>query len=150
MMWSLAALVIGFCIDLLVGDPHGFPHPVVLIGKCISVLERGLRCICPKTPSGERAAGAILWGAVVIVSTAVPALLLWLSGLVSPWLRLALESVMCWQILAVKSLRDESMKVYEVYVLCIIINSLLNLSTLFIYNPKTCLICRSNSEKNPP
>ena len=112
MMWSLAALVIGFCIDLLVGDPHGFPHPVVLIGKCISVLERGLRCICPKTPSGERAAGAILWGAVVIVSTVVPALLLWLSGLVSPWLRLALESVMCWQILAVKSLRDESMKVY--------------------------------------
>ena len=112
-MWSLAALVIGFCIDLLVGDPHGFPHPVVLIGKCISVLERALRCICPKTPSGERAAGAILWGAVVIVSTAVPALLLWLSGLVSPWLRLALESVMCWQILAVKSLRDESMKVYD-------------------------------------
>ena len=112
-MWSLAALVIGFCIDLLVGDPHGFAHPVVLIGKCISVLERGLRCICPKTPSGERAAGAILWGAVVIVSTAVPALLLWLSGLVSPWLRLALESVMCWQILAVKSLRDESMKVYD-------------------------------------
>ena len=111
-MWSLAALVIGFCIDLLVGDPHSFPHPVVLIGKCISVLERGLRCICPKTPSGERAAGAILWGAVVIVSTAVPALLLWLSGLLSPWLRLALESVMCWQILAVKSLRDESMKVY--------------------------------------
>ena len=108
-MWSLAALVIGFCIDLLVGDPHSFPHPVVLIGKCISVLERVLRCVCPKTPSGERAAGAILWGAVVIISTAVPALLLWLCGLVSPWLRLALESVMCWQILAVKSLRAVSM-----------------------------------------
>ena len=113
MMWSLAALVIGFCIDLLVGDPHSFPHPVVLIGKCISVLEWVLRCVCPKTPSGERAAGAILWGAVVIISTAVPALLLWLCGLVSPWLRLALESVMCWQILAVKSLRDETMKVYD-------------------------------------
>ena len=112
-MWSLGALVAGFCIDLLVGDPHGFPHPVVLIGKCISVLERALRRICPKTPAGERAAGAILWGAVVIVSTGVPALLLWLCGLVSPWLRLAAESVMCWQILAVKSLRDESMKVYD-------------------------------------
>ena len=91
-MWSLAALVIGFGIDLLVGDPHSFPHPVVLIGKCISVLERALRHICPKTPAGERAAGAILWGAVVIVSTVVPAGLLWLCGLVSPWLRLALES----------------------------------------------------------
>ena len=112
-MWSLGALVAGFCIDLLVGDPHGFPHPVVLIGRLISALERALRRICPKTPAGERAAGAILWGAVVIVSTGVPALLLWLCGLVSPWLRLAAESVMCWQILAVKSLRDESMKVYD-------------------------------------
>ena len=44
-MWSLGALVAGFCIDLLVGDPHGFPHPVVLIGKCISVLERARRWI---------------------------------------------------------------------------------------------------------
>ena len=32
-MWSLAALVIGFCIDLLVGDHHSYPHPVVQIGK---------------------------------------------------------------------------------------------------------------------
>ena len=67
----------------------------------------------PKRPpvSGRRAPSC--GGAVVIISTAVPALLLWLSGLVSPWLRLALESVMCWQILAVKSLRDETMKVYD-------------------------------------
>ena len=112
MKWSLAAVVLGFCIDLLVGDPHGFPHPVVLIGKCISTLEGLLRRLCPQNPAGERAAGAILWGAVVIVSTAVPAGLLWPCGLLSPWLRLALESVMCWQILAVKSLREESMKVY--------------------------------------
>lgn len=39
-------------------------------------------------------------------------MLLWLCERVSLWLRLAVESVMCWQILAVKSLRDESMKVY--------------------------------------
>lgn len=31
MKWSLAALIIGFGIDLVVGDPHGFPHPVILI-----------------------------------------------------------------------------------------------------------------------
>ena len=111
-MWSLAALVIGFCIDLLVGDPHSFPHPVVLIGKCISVLERVLRCICPKTPAGERAAGAILWGAVVIISTAVPALLLYAAYRLHPAAGFVLESIMCWQILATRSLRDESMKVY--------------------------------------
>lgn len=111
-MWTIAALVIGFCIDLLAGDPHSIPHPVVLIGRLISFLERGLRHVCPKTPSGKRVAGALLWGIVAIVSTVLPAMLLWLCGKVSPWLRLAAESMMCWQILAVKSLRDESMKVY--------------------------------------
>ena len=38
MKWSFYALILGFCIDLLLGDPHGFPHPVVLIGKLIDAL----------------------------------------------------------------------------------------------------------------
>ena len=43
MRWSLAALLIGFGLDLLLGDPRGVPHPVALIGKLISALERMLR-----------------------------------------------------------------------------------------------------------
>ena len=113
MKWSLAALIIGFGIDLVVGDPHGFPHPVILIGKLIDTLERGLRKMLPKTASGEKVAGALLWLVVVLVSSLFPALLLWFCHRVSPWLRLGIESVMCWQILATKSLRDESMKVYR-------------------------------------
>lgn len=113
MKWSLLAVIVGFGIDLVVGDPHGFPHPVVLIGKLISVLEHGLRRIFPKTPAGEKTAGAVLWLLVVTVSTLTPALLLWLCHWVSPWLRLAVESLMCWQILATKSLREESMKVFD-------------------------------------
>ena len=113
MKWSLAALIIGFGIDLVVGDPHGFPHPVILIGKLIDALERGLRKMLPKTASGEKVAGALLWIFVVVVSSLLPALLLWFCHSISPWLRLGAESVMCWQILATKSLRDESMKVYH-------------------------------------
>lgn len=113
MKWSLAALIIGFGIDLVVGDPHGFPHPVILIGKLIDALERGLRKMFPKTASGEKVAGAFLWIVVVLVSSLLPALLLWFCHSISPWLRLGVESVMCWQILATKSLRDESMKVYH-------------------------------------
>lgn len=112
MRLSLCALAIGFGIDLIVGDPQGWPHPVVAIGRMISGLERGLRRIFPATPAGERCAGGILWLLTASISTAVPALILWGCHLVSPWLRLAVESVMCWQILAVKSLRTESMKVY--------------------------------------
>ena len=113
MMASLAALVLGFGIDLVLGDPHGFPHPVVLIGRLISTLERLLRRLFPKTKWGEIFAGGVLWVVVVVTSTAVPALILWGCGRISFWLRLAAESIMCWQILAVKSLRTETMKVYD-------------------------------------
>lgn len=112
-MWTLYALAAGFLIDLVLGDPHGFPHPVVAIGKLISSLEKLLRQAFPATPAGERAAGGVLWVAVAAISTAVPALILWACQMVSPWLRLAAESIMCWQILATKSLKTESMKVYR-------------------------------------
>ena len=112
MNWSLFALLIGFGIDLLVGDPHSIPHPVVGIGKLISFLEKGLRRLFPKTDGGEIAAGGVLWVLVAVICTALPAGILFLCHRISPWLRLVTESIMCWQILATKSLKDESMKVY--------------------------------------
>ena len=113
MVWSLYALCIGFCIDLIVGDPHGFPHPVVGIGRLISLLERLFRRLLPKTKGGEIAAGACIWVLTGLISAGLPAALLYGTQKLSVWLRLALESVMCWQILATKSLRDESMKVFS-------------------------------------
>ena len=111
-MWSLCALFIGFGVDLIVGDPHSIPHPVIFIGKLITAIEKMVRKVFPKTVSGENVAGGVLWLLVVVISTAVPALLLWLCYGLNTWLGLALESIMCWQILATKSLKDESMKVY--------------------------------------
>ena len=111
MMWSLGALLIGFVIDMLVGDPNGFPHPVILIGKLISVLEKLFRRWFPKSRTGERLAGLVLWILVCAVSLAVPALILWGLKAITPWLAMAAESIMCWQILAARSLKTESMKV---------------------------------------
>ncbi len=109
---TVLALLLGFLIDLILGDPHSIPHPVVFIGKLISLLEKELRKRFPATVSGERTAGAVLWILVVLVSFLAPFLVLRLLGWISPWLRLVAESLMCWQILATKSLRVESMKVY--------------------------------------
>ena len=111
-MYSLLAVVLGFGIDLIVGDPHSIPHPVIFIGKLISVMEKLVRKIFPKTIKGENFAGGVLWLVVVAISITVPALLLWLCYGIHVWLGLAIESIMCWQILATKSLKDESMKVY--------------------------------------
>lgn len=111
-MYHLIALLLGFFIDLLLGDPHSIPHPVVWIGKLITAVEKAVRRIFPKTVRGENIAGGVLWLVVAGVSTAVPALLLYAAYRVHPAAGLVLESIMCWQILATKSLRDESMKVY--------------------------------------
>ena len=113
MIWSLAAMVTGFIIDCFLGDPHGYPHPVILIGKLISALEKLFRKLFPSTKGGERAAGGCIWILTVVISFGVPFVILYFAHKVSPWLRFALESIMCWQIVAAKSLKDESMKVYQ-------------------------------------
>lgn len=112
-MRSLAALILGFFLDLLVGDPRWIPHPVVRIGRLTDVMEKAMRRIFPKTVRGENFAGLAIWLIVVTVSTAVPFGILLLGNSVSPWLGFALETVMCAQILATKSLRQESMKVCD-------------------------------------
>ena len=103
---------LGFGLDLLFGDPAWFYHPVRLIGHLISLLERILRRVFPKTPAGERAAGAVM--AVLTVSVTGFCALLWcrLWDLFGMWGGLAGRAFLCYRLLAVRSLRDESMKVY--------------------------------------
>lgn len=113
MQWRGAALLLGFLLDCIFGDPRWIPHPVVGMGKLISLLEKGLRKVCPKTAAGEKAAGGVLWLCLVVCSGGVSLGILMLCRRVSPWLGLLAESLMCWQILAAKSLKTETMKVYD-------------------------------------
>ena len=39
-MEILLAVLLGAALDLLLGDPRGFPHPVVLMGRLIALLEQ--------------------------------------------------------------------------------------------------------------
>ena len=107
------SILIGFLIDCCLGDPHRLPHPVIFIGKLISLLEKFFRRVLPKTQRGEWVAGGLIWIFTTAISFLVPWGILRLCGLVSPWLALAVQSIMCWQIIAPRSLRDESMKVYH-------------------------------------
>ena len=107
------AMLLGFLLDCLLGDPRSIPHPVVCMGRLISWLEKAFRALFPKTRLGENLAGGCIWLVTVAVSFLIPWGLLKLAGTVSPWLRLLLQAIFCWQVLAAKSLRQESMKVYE-------------------------------------
>lgn len=113
MKYFMFALGIGFLLDLMFGDPYWLPHPICLIGSLISFLEKKIRSFFPKTAGGEIAGGIVLVILVLILSSGVPFLILYLVGLVHPYLRLAVESIMCYQLIAARSLKAESMKVYE-------------------------------------
>ncbi len=112
-MLTLGALILGFFIDMLVGDPHFLYHPIRLVGNLITVTEKLLRRIFPKTQKGELTAGVFLVMIVAGISTAVPGLILYGAWKINPWLYFALETILCWQLLATKALKVESMKVYE-------------------------------------
>lgn len=113
LLYPLIAIVLGFILDLIFGDPEGFPHPVMLIGKLIEGLEKLFRKLFPKSRGGEIAAGGVMLLCVALISLAVPAGLLFLCYSLTPILGVAVEAVMCWQILATKSLRDSCMKVFR-------------------------------------
>lgn len=65
-----------------------------------------------KNKKGERIGGVLLVLIVVSVSTAVPAGILYLAYRYNYWLGIGIESFMCYQILAARSLQKESDRVY--------------------------------------
>ena len=109
----LFALLLGFFLDLLLGDPSWLPHPIRAIGALIAALEKALRRLFPKRQGGELAGGAALVILVLALSGGFTLLVLWLCGQVGLWLRFLAETVLCYQLLATRSLKGESMKVYQ-------------------------------------
>ena len=112
MQQTTLAILAGCALDLLVGDPHWFYHPVRLIGLLISGLEKGLRACFPKTKRVERAAGSLLVVLTLAATGAASAGILSLARLCGPGVLFLMNVLMSASLLAGRSLRDESMKVY--------------------------------------
>lgn len=112
-MEILLAALGGFCLDLAWGDPAWvpWPHPVVVMGRCITQMEGTLRRRFPPSPAGERAAGRILAAVLPLGTLSLAAAVLWGAGKLHPALRFALEVTACWQTLAARDLQVESERV---------------------------------------
>ena len=104
MRFGIAALIAGFLLDLLLGDPEWLYHPVRLIGKYISFAEKRLR-----SRGGDlRKKAVILTGSTVLLTMASAALILWLLHLAGRIPLFIGMTLMNWMGIAVRCMAKEA------------------------------------------
>lgn len=111
--YHLAAFFLGFIMDLLFGDPYWLPHPIRLIGNLITQAEKLFYKDGKRDHKKEYRGGCMTVLTVLLVTGIVTFILLFAAYRLHSLLGAGIEMIMTYQILAIKSLKDESMKVYD-------------------------------------
>ncbi|RKM58329.1 cobalamin biosynthesis protein CobD [Butyrivibrio sp. X503] len=123
------AIFAGVIIDLILGDPMWLIHPVQIIGKLISVLEKRLLGESVTKSKTEHVGdadsdrkedmndvsifwrGMFLWIVVASVAGVVTFAIIFLCYKLNCYLMLAFMAIMSWQCIAARSLSKAAMKV---------------------------------------
>ncbi|MBE3578450.1 MAG: cobalamin biosynthesis protein CobD [Caldanaerobacter subterraneus] len=103
---------LAYILDLILGDPEGYPHPVRLIGSLISKEERIIR----KYAKGEKAlkiAGFVMCLFTTAVAYFVTYLLIYLAGFINCYFQYFLEVVLIYTTLATKDLAKAAYRVFK-------------------------------------
>lgn len=113
MEYHIIAFFAGFLLDMLFGDPYLLPHPIRLIGNLIAKVEK---CFLGKNrerdEKKELRQGVFTVVIVLFCTLIVTTLILFLAYYINCYLGMVIETIMTYQILAIKCLKVESMKVY--------------------------------------
>jgi len=104
MIWTVPA---SFVLDLLLGDPHGWMHPVVVIGRFIKRAELVLASLL----DNRLLAGILLALSTVLTTGLVTWLLIHFSALLHPLFGAAVSVWIGYTTLALRSLHVESRRV---------------------------------------
>ena len=104
-------LILAVVLDLLIGDPYWFPHPVIYIGKLISTLDKLGRMLC-KTNKQIKVFGGIIVVVVAFSSFLVPFIILKISSEVFLLYHI-LNIILLWTTIATRGLHKEGIKVYD-------------------------------------
>jgi adenosylcobinamide-phosphate synthase len=108
---NIIDLILAVLLDLLIGDPYWFKHPVIYIGKLISMLDKLGRNLC-YTNNQIKIFGGVIVIIVAFSSFLVPFLILKISENVF-WLYHILNTILLWTTIAAKCLSAEGIKVYD-------------------------------------
>jgi len=119
-------IIIAYCLDLIIGDPLWFPHPVRGIGWAIQRLEKALTTPWPPFPlnkggrgvvrgkgKAERFSGCLLTLFIVGGTYALATVVLYLVAKLHPYVGHALNVIILWTTLATNDLYVHSKQVYK-------------------------------------
>ena len=106
---NIAALLVGFVLDLIIGDPEGWTHPVIWIGRWISFMEKKLR----KQGGNLRKSALVLTASTVLLTMAVTAAALGVLALIHKAALFAGMCIISWWCLSAKCLAVEAKGVYR-------------------------------------
>lgn len=105
------SLIFAYVIDIIIGDPNNFPHPVIYIGKLISKTEKVVRKIA-KTSNTLKIGGLMLWLIVVGATFGLSFFVVEFAFKLNFYLGFLIQTVIIWTAVARKCLNDEAQKVY--------------------------------------
>ncbi|SFC07106.1 adenosylcobinamide-phosphate synthase [Spirosoma endophyticum] len=108
-MLVVLPLVIGYVLDLLIGDPENWPHPVRVFGTLIANGERLLNQGTVRFLKGALLTVGLCIGIYLFFATLNRLILS-----IHPWLYIAMNGVWIWYGLANKGLITEGQKVFSV------------------------------------
>ncbi|WP_425435318.1 adenosylcobinamide-phosphate synthase CbiB [Marininema halotolerans] len=113
-------LVLAVLLDLLIGDPRWLPHPVIAMGKGISMVERGLRRLAIyfhlTSSLGLQMLGCLL-PIIVVGSTYVLGFALVMGAYqLSPWLGGGVEVFLIATTIAPRGLAEAGVGIYQALV----------------------------------
>lgn len=109
---NILSIYIGYIIDLIVGDPYSFPHPVRYIGKLIKITENNIRKVV-KSDKGLKIGGFFLWIITVGITYLITYGIVRLSSF-NDIVYILVNSFIIYTTLATKCLKDEAVKIYKV------------------------------------
>lgn len=109
---TIILIILVFVLDLLIGDPYHWPHPVKVIGNYINLFQKDF--VKPTDSSKKKyVLGGFLWLSTVIFAYLATWILIVLAFKVNVYLGMAVFVYLAYTTLATKSLAKEGKKIIK-------------------------------------
>lgn len=107
----MIAIIIGFFMDLIIGDPHNPVHPVRIIGNLGKAMEKLYRKLFK---NNLKLAGLLTWISIIIPTFLVTFLIVKIASSINNILGIVVQGILIYFCISAKGLKVEGLKVIKI------------------------------------